>query len=570
MRPMAQLQLEFNRTMAAINDLYDYITDVLGHEIDSQLRQEMNAELKNLDKVAKNLTETGEIAKARTGYNNIFRAVQTDVANYNNRLALQIERRAKEEAEQRERAAREAAEPQQWSGTGFALKDAYVVTNYHVVEGAGQITVRGINGNFSTSYSATVAAYDYSNDIAILRVNDSRFSGFGSIPYAIKTTASDVGENIFVMGYPLTATMGSEIKYTTGVISSHSGYQGDISLYQISAPIQPGNSGAPLFDSKGDIIGIVNSKHTGAENVGYAIKSAYLNNLMQGRIPGSVLPSSNSVSSLSRTEQIKVLQKYVYIIECRRSSGSFPSSYSISTNSVNNSSSTDNRTSITSLNRSEIALSVGDSFQLQAYPSDAAVMKWGTDNPKVATISTNGKIEATGEGETHVWAYSNGVFQKCRVIVKRPTYTSSTSSTQSSSTSRTQPSSPKRQADSEGIIITNLENAQSDSIKLSITRIIIHDSQTIIEFYCNNAKPNGGYLEYIQVDQDASIVVDGQTYKLIDSEGIKISPEKTYFSRPFQDKRFKLIFPPISKNSKSLDFIGSSSTQLQIHNVKLQ
>lgn len=66
--------------------------------------------------------------------------------------------------------------------------------------------------------------------------------------------------------------MGDEIKLTTGVISSKTGFQGDVSLYQISAPIQPGNSGGPLFDNKGNLIGIVNAKHKGAENVGYAIK----------------------------------------------------------------------------------------------------------------------------------------------------------------------------------------------------------------------------------------------------------------------------------------------------------
>ena len=69
----------------------------------------------------------------------------------------------------------------------------------------------------------------------------------------MNTTTSEVGEEVFVLGYPLTATMGDEIKLTTGVISSKSGFQGDISQYQISAPVQPGNSGGPLFDSKGNI-----------------------------------------------------------------------------------------------------------------------------------------------------------------------------------------------------------------------------------------------------------------------------------------------------------------------------
>ena len=219
-----------------------------------------------------------------------------------------------------------------WSGSGFALKNGYVITNYHVIEGAKTITIKGVRGDFNIAYSASVVASDKNNDLALVKIDDSRFTGFGTVPYSVKTSTSEVGEEIFVLGYPLTSTMGDEIKYTTGVISSKTGFQGDISLYQISAPIQPGNSGCPLFDVRGNLIGIVNAKHNDAENVGYAIKSSYLRNLVESYSSTSIIPSSNSLTSLSRPEQIKAIKKFVFLIECsNKGSRSLPSNSSTST-----------------------------------------------------------------------------------------------------------------------------------------------------------------------------------------------------------------------------------------------
>jgi S1-C subfamily serine protease len=209
-----------------------------------------------------------------------------------------------------------AATGSSWSGTGFALNNGYIATNYHVVENANTITVQGVRGNANEKYSASIIATDKVNDLALIQIKDSRFSGFGQIPYRVKTSTSDVGEDIFVLGYPLITTMGNEIKLTTGVISSKTGFMGDVALYQISAPIQPGNSGGPLFDNQGNLIGIVNAKHKGAENVGYAIKASYLNNLVESVTNNSILPSNNTVSSLNLTNKVKSLEKYVFMIVC--------------------------------------------------------------------------------------------------------------------------------------------------------------------------------------------------------------------------------------------------------------
>lgn len=221
----------------------------------------------------------------------------------------------------------EETKPAEWTGTGFALNNGYIATNYHVVENAKTITVQGIKGSFSTEYKATVIATDKFNDLALIKISDSRFSGFGTIPYRVKTSTAEVGEDVFVLGYPLTSTMGDEIKLTTGVVSSKTGFQGDVSLYQISAPIQPGNSGGPLFDGNGNLIGIVNAKHKGAENVGYAIKASYLNNLVESAASSSILPSTNTVSGQPLTGKVKNLKNFVFMIKCSSNGGSSSSSY---------------------------------------------------------------------------------------------------------------------------------------------------------------------------------------------------------------------------------------------------
>ena len=204
----------------------------------------------------------------------------------------------------------------EWSGTGYAIGNKYIVTNYHVVDEAKAIVVKGVGGNLNSNYSAEVVATDKVNDIAVLKITDSRFSGFEAISYNVTTRMADVGEDIFVLGYPLTQTMGNEIKLTNGIISSRTGFQGDVSLYQMSAPIQPGNSVGPMFDSKGNVIGILVAHHAGAENAGYAIKTSYLKNLIESAGLNISLPSGKNLSALSLSEKVKRVRNFVFLIEC--------------------------------------------------------------------------------------------------------------------------------------------------------------------------------------------------------------------------------------------------------------
>ncbi len=201
-------------------------------------------------------------------------------------------------------------------GTGFAISsNGIIATNHHVIKGASTIKVRGINGDFTKAYRAKVLVEDMNNDLALLQIQDSNFYNLGVIPYTFGTKSTDVGSSIFILGYPMRSSMGDEIKVTDGIISANSGYKNDITTYQISAPAQPGNSGGPLLDKKGNILGVISSKHTRADNATYAIKTSYLLTLINQlpRIPS--LQTKNLIYTKTLPEQIKLIKKFTYAIE---------------------------------------------------------------------------------------------------------------------------------------------------------------------------------------------------------------------------------------------------------------
>jgi tetratricopeptide (TPR) repeat protein len=206
--------------------------------------------------------------------------------------------------------------------------NGYIVTNHHVIDKAKSIEVKGVNGNFSRKLNAELVVSDEKNDLAIIKINDPLFTSLGSIPYTVRQGVADVGENVFVLGYPLTSSMGEEVKLTNGIVSSKTGFQGDISTYQISAPVQPGNSGGPLFDKNGNLIGVVNAKHTMAENAGYAIKFNYVKNLIE-LLPQTIsFPQVNLLNGKALTDQVKIASNYTYLIVVNDNGASFSSSNS--------------------------------------------------------------------------------------------------------------------------------------------------------------------------------------------------------------------------------------------------
>lgn len=193
-------------------------------------------------------------------------------------------------------------QPSSWSGSGIAIGTKLIATNHHVVDGATNLAI--YFPDTDKEYRAVVVTVDETHDLAVVKVVDPTFNGFNNIKYGFKSEVEDVGMGIFVLGYPLVQSMGTEIKLTTGVVSSRSGYQGDQSQYQISAPVQPGNSGGPLFNDNGELIGIVSAKHTEAENVSYGVKLSHLCTLANN-IEGVNFNKSSQLVGMSLSEKCK-------------------------------------------------------------------------------------------------------------------------------------------------------------------------------------------------------------------------------------------------------------------------
>ena len=202
------------------------------------------------------------------------------------------------------------------SGTGFFIDPrGYIVTNHHVIEDASGIDVFVTKSGKTSTYKAKSVVVDKSNDLAIIKITDNTFAKLAPVPYTIGSGTKDVGTSVFAMGYPQLSYLGEEIKVTDGIISSKTGYQGDITTYQISAPIQPGNSGGPLFDKNGLLVGITNAGVSELDNVGYAIKVSYMNNLIDASPETIYTPTTNQLQGLSFTEKIKRVSPYVVIIK---------------------------------------------------------------------------------------------------------------------------------------------------------------------------------------------------------------------------------------------------------------
>lgn len=211
----------------------------------------------------------------------------------------------------------------EWSGNGSGIiisKSGYIVTNHHVIEDADDIEVEFIINDEVKKFNAEIVQVDKTNDLAIIKIFDMNFDGLDDLPYNFKSRSSDVGTKVYAFGYPMAlSVMGKEIKVTDGIISSKTGYDGNITTYQITAPIQGGNSGGPLFDDKGNFLGINSSglRKDVADNVAYTIKSSYVVNLLDV-LPKTIdLPSNTKLQSLPLTEQIKEISKYVVLVKVK-------------------------------------------------------------------------------------------------------------------------------------------------------------------------------------------------------------------------------------------------------------
>lgn len=201
------------------------------------------------------------------------------------------------------------------TGSGFFISSNIIATNFHVIEDASKIEVWTNDGTTKIGYKARVLCSDKKNDVALVSIVDKSFKGVSDIPYAITRDNFDVGTSIFTMGYPMSNLLGEEVKITDGIISSKTGFLGDVGTYQISAPIQPGNSGGGLFDINGKLVGITNASVVGAENVNYAIKVPYLIELIENAPIIIDLPEGKNLNGKKLPELVKFLSPYVVFIK---------------------------------------------------------------------------------------------------------------------------------------------------------------------------------------------------------------------------------------------------------------
>lgn len=198
-------------------------------------------------------------------------------------------------------------------------RSGLIATNWHVVADARRIEITFPESNVSVE--AEIAIKDETNDLAVLRVGDLAkvVAACPELPFELKSSSNiSLGEHVSTIGYPLQPILGSNPKYSEGVVTSKTGLQDDPRMLQVSAEVQPGSSGSPLFDSEGNIVGIVVASLDAAElfraagtlpqNVNWAIKSDYLLNLLN-MLPGETLPSRETSFSPEKAAKCVVIVK---------------------------------------------------------------------------------------------------------------------------------------------------------------------------------------------------------------------------------------------------------------------
>jgi serine protease Do len=197
--------------------------------------------------------------------------------------------------------------PTQRSATGFFIASDLVATNYHVVADCKDIRLILSDG---TEVAGIAAVCDPANDLALIRTNR----------HVDQVTALPVGDplsvrgggRVYTIGFPMPDDLGVNAKVSEGIVNSITGMDDDPRMYQISIPIQPGNSGGPLLDSKGGVIGVVTStlnnvyafrrQGTVPQNVNFAVKINYLDNLI------AVLPGGAQVSRRVPDKELDVTE----------------------------------------------------------------------------------------------------------------------------------------------------------------------------------------------------------------------------------------------------------------------
>lgn len=200
------------------------------------------------------------------------------------------------------------------SGTAFLIDNkGYLVTNAHVLKGSGAIVVN----NKGQEFIAKIVNIDQTRDLAILKIDDNTYKPSGSLPYSIKKGNIELGEELYTLGYPK-----DEIVYNMGYLSAESGFDGDTASCQISLNANPGNSGGPVFNKNGEIVGILSTRQTSAEGVVFAIKAKGIYKMIDelkksdSTLQKIKVPANNSsLKGIDRVKQIQQVEDYVFLVK---------------------------------------------------------------------------------------------------------------------------------------------------------------------------------------------------------------------------------------------------------------
>ncbi|MBI2730765.1 MAG: trypsin-like peptidase domain-containing protein [Sphingobacteriales bacterium] len=198
------------------------------------------------------------------------------------------------------------------SGTGFLIDGkGYLATNAHIIKNSSTVIVQNNKGE---EFIAKIVLMDNAKDLAILKITDQEFKPL-TLPYGISKSSTEIAEPIYTFGYPR-----NEIVYGEGYLSAKTGFNGDTLSCQIDVPANPGNSGGPVFNENGEVIGILSTRQMQTEGAVFAIQSKYIYKALEELKKNDAyadikISTMSSVRKMQRKAQARKVQDFIFMVK---------------------------------------------------------------------------------------------------------------------------------------------------------------------------------------------------------------------------------------------------------------